>query len=112
MASILTQEQLKKVIDDYISKLKGKLSIDQIILFGSYAKGDANKWSDIDLYIVSKDLPENELKGNNGFYLDCLVQNFDTRIETVGINPKQLSNSVEKSFFEEVKSTGKIIKIN
>ena len=112
MASILTEEELNKIIDNYISRLKGNLNIEQVILYGSYAKGNADEWSDIDLYIISKDLPENELKGSNGFYLDCLAQDFDTRIEAIGINPKQLSNPIEKSFFDEVKSTGKAIKIN
>jgi len=109
MASVLTQEQLNNSISDYLSKLRGKISIDQVILYGSYAKGNANEWSDIDLYIVSKDLPENELKGSNGYHLDCLVNKFDSRLEVIAINPKQLEHPIEKSFFEEVKSTGKVI---
>ena len=109
MASVLTQKQLNDLINDYLSKLKGKIFVDQVILYGSYAKGNAHEWSDIDLYIVSKDLPENELKGSNGYYLDCLVKQFDSRLEVIGINPKQLEHPIEKSFFEEVKSIGKII---
>ena len=109
MASVITQEQLSNLINDYISKLKKQITIEQVILYGSYAKGSANEWSDIDLYIISKDLPENELKGTNGYHLDCLVNKFDSRLEVIGINPKQLENPIEKSFFEEVKSSGKSI---
>ena len=109
MATTLTQEQLNSLINDYISKLKGKISIEQIILYGSYAKGNANEWSDIDLYIVSKDLPENELKGSNGFKLDCIVGKFDPRLEVLGINPNQLKDPIEKNFFEEVKIKGTVI---
>ena len=112
MATTLTQEQLNSLINDYVSKLKGKISIEQIILYGSYAKGNANEWSDIDLYIVSKDLPGNELKGSNGFYLDNIVGKYDSRLEVVGINPKQLEHPVEKSFFKEVQSYGKLINCN
>ena len=109
MAEILTEEQLNNIIDNYISKLKQKINIEQIILYGSYANGNAHEWSDIDLYIVSKDLPENELKGTNGFHLDCMVEKFDPRLEVIGINPNQLKDPIEKSFFKEVKTKGKLI---
>ena len=109
MAGILNQEQLSNIINNYVSKLKQRINVEQIILYGSYAKGNANEWSDIDLYIISNDLPENELKGTNGFQLDCLVGRFDPRLEVLGINPNQLKDPIEKSFFEEVKTTGKSI---
>ena len=109
MAGVLTEEQLSNIINHYVSKLKQKINIEQIILYGSYAKGNANEWSDIDLYIVSNDLPENELKGTNGFQLDCLVGKYDPRLEVLGINPNQLKSPIEKTFFEEVKINGKLI---
>ena len=109
MAGILTEQQLNNIINDYITKLKQRINLEQIILYGSYAKGNANEWSDIDLYIVSKELPENELKGTNGFNLDCLVGKFDPRLEVIGINPNQLKDPIEKSFFEEVRTKGKLI---
>ena len=109
MAGVLTEEQLSNIINHYVSKLKQKINIEQIILYGSYAKGNANEWSDIDLYIVSNDLPENELKGTNGFQLDCLVGKYDPRLEVLGINPSQLKSPIEKTFFEEVKINGKLI---
>jgi len=31
------------------------IRVDQIVLFGSYAKGDANEWSDIDIAVISPD---------------------------------------------------------
>ena len=107
MAEVLTKDQLNKIIDNYISKLRLKISLDQVILYGSYAKGTAHEWSDIDLYIVSKDLPDNELKGTNGFHLDCIVGKYDPRLEVIGINPNQLQNPIERSFFEEVRTSGK-----
>lgn len=32
------------------------------VLFGSYARGDFNEWSDIDVLVVAKDLPQNPLR--------------------------------------------------
>lgn len=45
-------EKVKKFLE--LVSING-LHIEKAILFGSYIKGTANKWSDIDLALVSKD---------------------------------------------------------
>ena len=46
--------KIKAIIDRYIRALKEKkISVDQAVLFGSYAKGNSNEWSDIDIALVS-----------------------------------------------------------
>ena len=48
--------KLIKIINHYSKNLKKSgIKVEDIILFGSRAKGTAKKWSDIDLAIVSKD---------------------------------------------------------
>jgi predicted nucleotidyltransferase len=43
-------------IKDFVSELeKQNLHVEQVFLFGSYAKGTFNEWSDIDIAIVSND---------------------------------------------------------
>jgi Nucleotidyltransferase domain. len=42
-----------------ISRKLGKITA---ILFGSYARGDFNVWSDIDVLVVAENLPRNPLK--------------------------------------------------
>ncbi len=106
MAKIFNREELKNIIHDYISKLEGKIKLDKVILFGSYAKGTANKWSDIDLLIVSSDLPEKTPKGKNGFNLDNIVGTFEPSLEVLGINPKKLNDPIEKGFFDEITKSG------
>jgi predicted nucleotidyltransferase len=44
----------KKLIDNY--------KPEKIILFGSYARGDVNEASDIDLVIIKSDVPDNFLR--------------------------------------------------
>lgn len=47
---------VRDTIEQYIIALKKHhISIIKVILFGSYAKGNAQSWSDIDLAIVSDD---------------------------------------------------------
>jgi len=45
---------LKKIIS-FKKKLEKKIDITKMLLFGSLARGDYRRWSDIDLLIVSKD---------------------------------------------------------
>lgn len=46
--------KIREIIDQYIQALKkNNIPVNQAILFGSYARGKYNKWSDIDIAIVS-----------------------------------------------------------
>ncbi|MGH8009498.1 MAG: nucleotidyltransferase domain-containing protein, partial [Candidatus Binatia bacterium] len=45
----------KKVVRRAINHLRQKIQVQQVILFGSHAKGKADKWSDIDLAVISPD---------------------------------------------------------
>ncbi len=50
-----SKENLNNIINRFIELIKKDISVDQIYLFGSYAKGTSDEYSDIDLAIVSKD---------------------------------------------------------
>ncbi|MBI3590950.1 MAG: nucleotidyltransferase domain-containing protein [Candidatus Melainabacteria bacterium] len=109
MLEVFTDKKLNKIITDYLSKLEGKITIDKAILYGSYAKGTATELSDIDLLIISKDLPKDRLKGMNGYYLDTLVGEFNPSLEVIAIHPNKLNHPITKGFFEEIINTGKLI---
>jgi predicted nucleotidyltransferase len=108
MAKKFDREELDLIVNDYVTKLKEKITIDKVVLYGSYAKGLATEFSDIDLMIISSELPLNKPKGANGFYLDQLVglESINPSLEVIGVNPKNLLNPVSKSFFDEVLRTG------
>ena len=47
----------KKIVKEYAEKLKEEnYPFSAIYLFGSYAKGEAHKWSDIDVAVISEKL--------------------------------------------------------
>jgi len=48
------KQDIIKQLNSFKEKLNRKIAIDNMIFFGSIAKGKAKKWSDIDLVIVSK----------------------------------------------------------
>ncbi len=48
--------KVKNRIKKYFNALsKNNIPIQEAVLFGSYAKGDYHKWSDIDIALVSRE---------------------------------------------------------
>lgn len=86
---LLTPEQIQAAADRIAAALHPK----KIILFGSYARGDATEHSDLDLMVVEPETVKNEYKamivgrdavGSMGLGVDVLVydqETFDHRAE-------------------------------
>jgi len=47
-------DTINRLLDRYVEELKKDILIDKIILFGSYAKNQANNESDIDIAVISR----------------------------------------------------------
>lgn len=47
---VLTEKQIQKIVDVIVKGYRP----DKVILFGSYAKGTQNKWSDLDFMVIKK----------------------------------------------------------
>ena len=48
-------DQIREIINNYIDELeKNNIHVSKAILFGSFAGGRANEWSDIDIALVSE----------------------------------------------------------
>ena len=102
-------KKLENKIYEYVRILKeDKLPIKRVILFGSRAKGVQNKWSDVDLCIIS---PKFKNAFNALRYLSSKVI-FDMKytIEAVGFSPRDFSNKYD-TLISEIKNTGIEIKI-
>ena len=65
-------------INKFIEEIKKKYNVTTIILFGSYAKGTENEYSDIDIAIISSDFSDII---EDGAKLIGLTWKIDTRIE-------------------------------
>jgi len=50
--SIISQKKIRKFLKKLVNKLISNYDISQIILFGSFARGDYHEYSDIDLIII------------------------------------------------------------
>ncbi|MCE2928829.1 MAG: nucleotidyltransferase domain-containing protein [Candidatus Caenarcaniphilales bacterium] len=107
MVKKFNRSELELIINHYLNSLKDQMTINKAILFGSYAKGTATELSDIDLFIISEDLPKNKLKGSNGYFLDQLVGDVNPSLEVIAIHPDDLSSDeVSRGLYEEIFKTG------
>ena len=96
-------EKIKRFLD-MISD--SGLHLKRVILFGSYAKGTASKWSDIDIALVSRDFT------GVGFYdrkrINPYLIKTDSRIEPHPFRSEDFKE--DNPFVEEILKQGKEIK--
>jgi len=69
---IEVQRELKERAVEYSTLLQDSLNIYCAVLVGSVARGDFNFWSDIDVIIISDELPEHPLERSQFLYSYCL----------------------------------------
>lgn len=94
----------KKIVKKYAEKLKKeKYPFAAIYLFGSYAKGKAHKWSDIDVAVISDKMKKNRDKGR--FLLWHIRRDVDSMIEPHGFTVKDFQDDNDPMVCE-IKKTG------
>ena len=101
--NILYAKELKRII----SVLKIKYKPEKIILFGSFAQGNAQKDSDIDLMII-KETRQNPWKRQD------TVERLVTRkvpVDLLVYTPRELKNRIDlgDTFTREVFTKGKLV---
>jgi len=108
MAKTTIPQEVKRQVDNFVSVLrKDKLPIEKALIFGSYAKGRQNRFSDIDLCIISPKFKDS-LEALQYLWLKR-KEIKDSVIEPVGFNPKDFSEN--SSLVGEIKRTGTEIEV-
>jgi len=100
----MSKSEVKKIVKRYADKLaENKYQLASVYLFGSYAKGDERKWSDIDVAVVSPLL--NEVLGKAESNLWRLRRGIDLRIEPHAFSPEDWEEE-SNPLVREIKRTG------
>ncbi len=98
----MSKDKTKKIVERYVEKLKeSKIPLSGVYLFGSFAKGEAREWSDIDVAIFSK------RKETDQFIIEAgrIRREVDLRIEPHIFSEEDLK-TVSTPFVEEILRTG------
>ena len=96
-------QKIEKSVKSYIAQLENiGIHVQQAILFGSYASGKYDEWSDIDLAIVSNDFAGNRFEDRNKIRKITLQVNSD--ISPMPFRPEDFNDS--DYFVKEILETG------
>ena len=102
------KENIKKRISLYINSISKKYPIKQVILFGSYARGNPNKDSDIDLAVISpKFTDKNHLDDLKFLWVEAAK--IDSRIEPLPFSSKDMKEVDSRSFLGEILRCGRTV---
>lgn len=76
---MVAEDDIKNSIILFLTEVKKKYRISAAYLYGSYAKGSSNKWSDIDLAVISPDFSDDLY--NTRLELMRMAVRIDDRLE-------------------------------
>lgn len=95
--------KIKVTIDKYLQALNNNnIPIKEAILFGSYATGKYNKWSDIDIALVSDIFEGDRISDKDK--IRQLTLSVSSEIEVIPFPPHEFNT--ENPFANEIISTG------
>ncbi len=105
----MAKKQVEISIKNYLEMLLSKnIRIKKAILYGSYANGNADKDSDIDLAIISPDLGRDNF--NEALMLRKLTRGIDLDISPRPYSEEQyLSTSRGDFLYDEIIRKGKVV---
>lgn len=101
----MDKDQAVKVIKKFAKALKQEgISVDHIILYGSYACGRERPDSDIDVAVVSKNFGKDKVE--EGMALFRIAGKIDSRLEPVPISTRVYENDTWIPLVYEIRERG------
>jgi predicted nucleotidyltransferase len=98
----ISNEIIDKILKLVNEAKKDHINISKAILFGSYAKGTNNEWSDIDLAVISDDFEG--IRYFDNIKLSNSRLNSDINIETHPFKPDDFT--IDNAFVSEILKYG------
>jgi predicted nucleotidyltransferase len=91
------------IVKEFLAQVEGKgIHVESAYLYGSYVKGTANEWSDIDVAVISPDISEDNF--DDMVSLTKIAVKIDSRIEPVPFRPEDFVD--EDPLVWEIKREG------
>ena len=105
---VASKSKIRKIVNEFVQALEPDIKVERVILYGSYAQGKANKWSDIDVAVLSPTFAEmpdliviEEIARRR---IHC-----DSRLSPFAYTPSQFDNALPYMFAAEIRRTGKVV---
>jgi len=105
------KSQVIRLIKEFVNALKQEgITIDRVILYGSYARGHALPDSDIDVAVISKDFGKDRVE--EGMVLFRIAGKIDPRLEPVPFSTKMYEKDTWIPLIYEIREEGEELKIS
>jgi uncharacterized protein len=105
---VTTKIDFKSLASEIAERLEPQVHLQKVVLFGSYDRGNAHEWSDIDFALISNDFKKMS-HGQRIVFLVTKLKGIDSRIEVLTYSLDEHEIASHLTFLGEIKLTGKII---
>lgn len=108
METAETTSRTEEIVRRAIDRLQQKIHVQQVILFGSHAKGEADAWSDVDLAVISPDFS----RMRHRKVMDLLVEvalAVDPSVEIRPYTPRDLREARPTNFLGHILAAGRVV---
>ena len=95
-------DRLNRIIKSFLEEIQKYYRIDNAYLYGSFAKGTNNQWSDIDIAIISPDFSDDLFEDR--LFLMRIAVNIDDRIEPTPFSNKLFNRN--NPLVDEIQKNG------
>lgn len=101
---------IKSAVNKFINELEKRgIHPESVLLYGSYAKGTAKEYSDVDLVVVSKDFEKFSLTDRLKI-LSHAAWPVQAGIEPLGYTPREIAEGGKDSIlWEEIEQNHKVV---
>jgi len=96
-------ESVQKIVKDYVLNLRKQIPVEKAIVFGSYAKGNTHKFSDVDIAIFS-DYFKDMSRVDSIYFLLLNAVDYDADLEPQGFTMDEYNKPV--GLVSEIIKTG------
>lgn len=105
----MDQTAIAEELNTFLSRIKRKFPIKKVILYGSFAKKNANKNSDIDLLVVG-DFSEHAIKDPTRALYDTYRNLVSTHnFHVIGLDNEEFEKRQDSITLKSIRTTGKIV---
>ena len=105
---VKVKNSVKKSIVRTIKYLQDRISITEVILFGSYASGTPHKYSDIDIAVVSPDFENKDVSFKADIFSKAKI-NCSIDVDIHPFTDKARKNARPTNFMGHILKTGTVI---
>ena len=105
---VASTTEVRGSVSDFARRLGEGISVEAIILYGSYANGRPHEYSDIDVAVISPDF-EGVPTWRRQEIIASLTLDRDRRLAPIGYSSSEYHNPGPHSFLREIIRTGRVV---